>query len=72
MDDVKVTTVKGFLNGNEYAKKGTALTVPELRARELEGNKLVVRDQKKAPDTQNKMAATPDNKVASTKAGKAK
>ena len=69
MEDVKITAVKGFLNGNVYAKKGTTLQVSEIRARDLEANGLAVRGEKKAPEPQNKMAAPPANK---SKAGSGK
>ncbi|ARP89819.1 hypothetical protein CAL14_05550 [Bordetella genomosp. 9] len=67
MEDVKVITVKGFLNGGQYVRRGQIITVPELRARELEGNGLVARETKKAPDAANKMAKEPQNKAKAAK-----
>lgn len=63
MNDVKVTTVKGFNNGGQYVGRGRQITVSELRARELEANGLVAR-AKQAPEPSNKMAPEAENKVS--------
>ncbi|NYT76548.1 hypothetical protein H0A71_06055 [Alcaligenaceae bacterium] len=60
MSDVQVLVERGFLNGLEYAKRGTEITVSEIRARDLESNGLVSR--KMADKPKNKMAAKPNNK----------
>jgi hypothetical protein len=62
MDKVKVTTVKGFDNEGQYAKRNSVIHVTEQRARELEANGLVVRGQKAAPEPSNKMKPAPENK----------
>jgi hypothetical protein len=63
MENVKVTAVKGFLNGNEYVPRRRSISVGELRARELEAGGLVVRE-KKAPEPKNKMDGEPQNKAS--------
>ena len=70
-DEVKVTTLKGFNNGDEYARRKTVITVSEQRARELERNGLVARakkaeepSNKKAPEAKNKAAPDPKAKKA--------
>lgn len=59
MATIKVTTLKGFLNGAKYVGRGKEIDVSETRARNLEANKLVTR---KAPDPKNKQAPKPTNK----------
>lgn len=63
MPDIKVTTIKGFLNGDAYAKRNSEITVSELRAQDLLRNGLI-EDYREtsAPPLQNKMATDPDNK----------
>ena len=67
MEDVKVSVVKGFLNGSQYVTRRQTITVSELRARELEANGLVAREEKKAPAPSNKMEKEPQNKAKSSK-----
>lgn len=63
MPEVKVKTIKGFLNGGIYAKRGTEITVDELRARDLLRNGLIEEyDVKKAEEPENKKAQEPANK----------
>jgi len=61
-DQLTVVALKGFDNGGTYVKRGTEITVSELRARELERNGLISRDAKRAQVTQNKMAPKAANK----------
>ncbi|HEY4529378.1 MAG TPA: hypothetical protein VIG97_03465 [Luteimonas sp.] len=70
-DNVKVTTLKGFNNGDEYAPRNTVITVTEQRARELERNGLVTREEKRAPEPKNKKAPEPKNKAAAKAESKA-
>lgn len=63
MPDVKVKTIKGFINEGQYAKRNTEITVDELRARDLLRNGLIEEyDVKKAEDPENKKALEPANK----------
>lgn len=73
MQEVKVTTLKGFLNGDQYVGRGRAINVSELRARELEANGLITRkpvqvENKKAPDPT--VATKTARKTAAKTAGK--
>ena len=63
-DNVKVTTVKGFINQGQYVRRGQEISVPESRARDLERNGLITREAKAAPEPKNKKAAEPRNKAA--------
>lgn len=63
MSEVKVKTIKGFINGGVYAKRGTEITVEESRARDLLRNGLIEEyDVKKAEVPENKKAPEPANK----------
>lgn len=62
METVSVKTLKGFNNGGQYVGRGRAIQVEESRARDLERNGLVQRQEKNAPPPSNKMAADPENK----------
>jgi len=64
MPDIEVTTIKGFNNQGQYAKRGCNITVDELRARDLLRNGLI-------EDYGGKTAAKPENKAASPPANKA-
>lgn len=57
MADIEVRTLKGFNNQGSYAKRGSTITVDELRARELLRNGLIEEyDMKQAPTPENKAA----------------
>lgn len=73
MPDVKVKTIKGFNNGDVYAKRNTEITVDEQRARDLLRNGLIEEfDVKKAEEPENKKAPEPANKGGKGAATKAK
>jgi hypothetical protein len=70
-DIIKVTTLKGFYNGDNYARAGSVIEVSESRAKELELNGLIRRaptatepspEPKAAPTPKNKKNPEPDNK----------
>ncbi|MFV3415321.1 hypothetical protein ACNFH8_23905 [Pseudomonas sp. NY15436] len=63
MADIEVRTLKGFINQGSYAKRGSTITVDELRARELRANGLIEEyDMKQAPTPDNKAAPAPRQK----------
>ena len=65
MPDIEVTTKKGFLNGHEYVKRGSDITVDEFRAKDLHRNGLIEDyDVKQAPEPENKKGEEADNKAA--------
>lgn len=72
-ENITVRTLKGFNNGGTYARRGSEITVSELRARELERNGLITRElaAKAAPEPQNKKAPEPRNKKAPVAKNKA-
>lgn len=66
MNEIKVKTRKGFLNAGVYAKRGTEITVSEIRAKELLRNGLIEEfEMKSAPTPENKKAPEPANKGGS-------
>lgn len=63
MTDITVKTRKGFLNEGVYAKRGTEITVSEIRAKDLLRNGLIEEfEMKSAPAPENKKAPEPANK----------
>ncbi|WP_047305227.1 hypothetical protein [Pseudomonas fluorescens] len=73
MPDIKVKTIKGFLNEGAYAKRGSEITVDEMRARDLLRNGLIEEyDVKKAQEPENKKAPEPVNKGGKAAATKPK
>ena len=65
MPNIKVKTKKGFLNGDNYVKKGKEITVDEIRAKALLLNGLIEEyDVKQAAEPENKQAKEADNKAA--------
>lgn len=68
-DIIKVTTLKGFYNGDNYARAGSVIEVSESRAKDLELNGLIARldipvmPQEKTEQTaKSKKRAEPQNK----------
>ena len=68
MTDIQVKTKAGFNNDGVYAKRGSTITVTELRAKELYRNGLIedFAGLKAAEAPDNKSAPQPDNKAAPT------
>lgn len=61
--------LKGFLNGDEYQKRGRPIDVSGERARELQRLGLIApTGEKAAPAPQNKMNPAPINKAAGNEA----
>ncbi|HDY5025905.1 hypothetical protein [Pseudomonas aeruginosa] len=65
MPELEVKTLKGFINQGSYVKRGSTITVDELRARELRANGLIEGcERKQAPAPENKAAPAQKQKPA--------
>lgn len=63
MQEIEVKTIKGFNGGAGYIKRGSTITVDEVRAGDLYRNGLIeAYDMKQAPEPENKKAPEPTNK----------
>lgn len=63
MQEIEVKTIKGFNGGAGYIKRGSTITVDEVRAGDLHRNGLIEDyELKQAPEPENKQAPTPANK----------
>lgn len=72
MANVKVKTLKGFINEGVYAKRGSTISVSPERAKELALNGLIeeTKVEKSKAEPQNKQASKPANKAAAKPAEK--